>query len=606
MYRALLALLLAATAAPLAAFFAQPEGYNLAEYPQSGGVGGITWDPAGTDFYADHNGGIRRFDTSGGLFAGTPLFAAPAAIAPAPYASFDALAIDPNAPNDFYVSYSGNFSRMHKLTRTGADAATLVTSLDYSTNGDFVFGLVFVPDLATVPAPLRGQLVAAASQGFGGAAKLYIVDKTTLALTELADVGTTNGSGVVAADHEGGLYTTVPPLFGSFTGALLLKFASTDLAAAVGGTPVAASQASVLIDSAAAEWNISALSARREGGGTFLYYSTYEHSSVYRMSLATGESRRFIQGFGGVADGYLHFAQGGSIAFSSGADDFHPAGGGAVRMGVPFSVYTPGYGSYHSFFLFDPEPVNVAVATLAVTQAPGGVNHGVPFAVSLQALNSGGTPLLSSVGVVATVNGGGQLRGFTITSRPGDNLVVDGLVYTTPTLPETITITFSLAGNPGVSVTTPGIQVIAPADEIVVTGNPGDAARNAFFGVTVELRDAAGQLVQFGADSTREVSVRVSAGPGNLWGVTTVTATGGVARFDTLLLDAKGGYVLEFESPGLPVRTLNLGVADGGGGGSGGDDNGCAASGGGSPWALLLGVLALCGVASRLRRVVAR
>lgn len=592
------ALLLAA--GQLAAFFAQPAGFTINEYPQTSGSSSITWDPAGNDFYASNNGGIRRFNTGSSSYEATALFPAPANIPPAAYAFFDSMAIDPANPNEFYVSYSGNFSRMYKLTRTGPDAATLVTSLDYDTSGLFIYQLTFVPDLASVPVALRGRLVATGATGFGAPAKIWLIDKTTLAATELADVGTTDGSGPLTIDANGNFYTSRPPVFTSFTGVELVRFAAADIAAAVGGTPVAGTQTTVLLPGSANEWNITSLAVRNENGGTFLYYGTLEHASIKRHCLETGEVREFIHGFGGVSDGYGHYAQGGGLAFSSTADDFAPASGGATRLAIAFSVFTPGFASYRSIFVFAPEPVNIAVASLHVIAQPNAINNGVAFSLSLEARNSGGTALLSNVGVSLSATGAGELHGFTVVSGPGNALLLDGLVYT-GTPPETITITAQLSGVPGVFVTTTSINVIAPAANLVATA-PGDVKALSLFNLSVQVRDGSGAVIVGGPDSQRQVTLSLQSGPHVLLGGGTVNATNGVASFNNLAVGASGSYVLLVSSSGLPDYTLPLNVGSGSTPADKDKSDGTCTTGAGTNWYGLLGFVAVLGVALRLRR----
>ncbi|MCA8935195.1 MAG: hypothetical protein KDB68_03240 [Planctomycetes bacterium] len=608
--RFMMALLFIAAAAPVFAFYAQPAGYTLSEVPNTPS-GEIVWDPAtsATDFYAHSNGGLRRFDTAGGAFSSTLLFAEPGVIgAYGPY--FDALAIDPNSPNDFYVSYSGSYSRLHKLTRTGADSSTLVGSTEYSTNGEFIYQLEFVPDNANVPAALRGQLLAVAAVGFSGVSAIYVVDTTTLALTKIIDVTATQASGPFTVDEYGNVYAVVPTSYGTPTGALLYKFSAAGVAAALTSTPVQPSQGEVLIEASDNEWNIPAITAREENGSTFLYYSTQEHASVFRMCVQTGESKQFMQGFGGVADGYPAYAAGGgSIAFTSRTGDFNPAGGGSVRLAIPYSLSTVGYGSYRSVYFLDVEAVNTLVASLNIAQQPTAINAGVPFSVSLEALNGSSGTILSNVAVVASATGSGELHGFTVTSKPGNALVVDGLVYSTSTIPENITLTFSVSGNSGVNATTAVIPVIAPAAAIALVSPPSEGLTNSVMQVSVELQNASGQIVTGGTDSSREVSVALTSGPGNLWGVTTVAASNGVADFSVLLIDAAGSYTLEFTSPGLAPQTMNVTISAPTASTSSDDssDNGsCTAAGGsGAIWILLLALLVAGGVTRRLRRLAA-
>ena len=402
----------------------------------------------------------------------------------------------------------------------------------------------------------------------------------------------------------------MPTSYGTPTGALLYKFSAADVAAALTTTPVQPSQGEVLVSAGDNEWNIPAITAREENGSTFLYYSTQEHASVFRMCVQTGESKQFMQGFGGVADGYpAYSAGGGSIAFTSRTGDFNPAGGGSVRLAIPYSLSTVGYGSYRSVYFLDVEAVNTLVASLNITQQPTAINAGVPFSVSLEALNGSSGTILSNVAVVASATGSGELHGFTVTSKPGNALVVDGLVYSTSTIPENITLTFSVSGNSGVNATTAVIPVIAPAAAIALVSPPSEGLTNSVMQVSVELQNASGQIVTGGTDSSREVSVALTSGPGNLWGVTTVAASNGVADFSVLLIDAAGSYTLEFTSPGLAPQTMNVTISAPAASTPSDDssDNGsCAAAGGsGSVWMLLLALLVAGGVTRRLRRLAA-
>lgn len=608
LHRLVLATLLCATAGPLYAFFEQPAGYTRTEQVQSFGTGGPVWDPAtgAADFYAQHDGGLRRYDTVAGAFSTTLTFATP------PGRFFDSLAIDPTSPDDFYASYSsGTNSGIYKLQRTGPDAATQTLFVDYASPDIYIYRLAFIPDLPSVPANLRGQLIVAATPVSTFVAAIYLVNKTTLALTQIADVGTSNGNGPLAVDNDGNIYTVIPPSFLTFQPVVLLQYAAADISAAVTGTPVPASQANQLIPASAGAYNISAMAARDETGGRFLYYSTVQHASIFRMCLQTGESREFIKGFGGTSDGYSHSAQGGTLAFSSTADDFHPAGGGSVKLLVPFSVFTPGFGSYRSLFFFEPTAVNTNVVSLNVTQQPTGINSGLPFAITVQALDVASNPITAQVAVSVSANGNGELHGFTVTAGPGNALVIAGLAYTTATLPETITLTIELSGNSGISTTTASISVLPQATAVSVTTQPSGAFRNEFFPVTVELHGPSGELINQGPDATREVSVIVQSGPGAIWGQTTVQATGGIAQFNSLLIDAAGSYTLRFESDGLTPQTITLSVAapapiSGGDGNTDGDSSNCSTGGSGSPWPVVAALMALACVAARLRRVAGR
>src|SRR5690606_15457244 len=128
--------------------------------------------------------------------------------------------------------------------------------VDYAAPDIYIYRLAFIPDLPSVPVNLRGQLIVAATPAATFVAAIYLVDKTTLALTQIADLDTFNGNGPLAVDNDGNVYTVIPPTFLTFQPAVLLQFAAADISAAVTGTPVPASQANQLIPASAGAYNI--------------------------------------------------------------------------------------------------------------------------------------------------------------------------------------------------------------------------------------------------------------------------------------------------------------------------------------------------------------
>jgi uncharacterized protein (TIGR03382 family) len=611
--------LLLVAAGPLLAFFERPAGYNMEERIQSGGTGGITWDPApaATDFYASHDGGIRRYDTTLEDFAATRLFDAPTSVPPAGYAFFDSLAIDPANPDDFFVSYSGNFSRLYRLNRTGPDSATVVTELSYddqtSTDGLFISQLVFVPDLPTVPANLRGELIAAGAEGFGAPARIYHIDRTTLEATPIIEVGHSNGSGPTAVDADGNIYTAEPMGFGHAAASRAWRFDAAAVSAAVGGGPVATTaDGEVVIGENGDVWNITGLAVRDEDGARFAYFGTYERASIYRHALETGETRVFIQGYGGVTDGFLHFARSGSLSFSSSADEFAPASGGDVTLVVPYSVSTPGssWAAVHqALYFFTPEPVNSAVDSLVITDQPTAINDGQALSFSLQALNNSGSPLLSSVALRASLTTGvGELAGFTLVAGPGDAFDFSGLAYTGAAVPESITVRFEVSGAPGVFIDSAPIDVVAPATGLEVIEPTDELEDGKSFSIQVRVVDAGGNIVTGGQDASREVSVTLQSGSGTLYGGGAVQAVNGVATFSALLIEGAGPHTLEFHSNGLTPDASSLDIAErsGGGSSSSSDNGGCIVGGGGSAAVLFLLAAVLFGRRRFMRKGISR
>lgn len=596
MYRFFVFATLVAFALPLPAFFATPSGYDRSESvltPNSGG--NVVWDTAtgASDFYFWKDSGFRRFDVG----TNTPVTTAMIGL-PTGYFYFDGAVQNPANPDQFFVSFSDfSNSAMFLFTRTGPDSATETLMLPYNVTGQqiWVYDMRFIPDNPSVPANLRGKLVATgsdASGGFGGPSEVYLIDTTTLAYTRLADVGTTDGSGPIAVTSSGDVITVIPPAYPDLNGAAFVQFNASNLSSAVGGTPVAAANASVLFASSLNITNPGSLACRTESGQEVLYWSSSGHGSLYRADLASLQIDLFMEGFGpftGTSSGQYYGGSG--IAFKTRTADFTPFGGGTEPLAVTFSVSSSTTFSniYASVSVVTPSAVNVAVSALGIVEAPSDIHSGKAFAITVEALNTGGTPIMSDVAATVSLStGGGALLGVYTRTGPGTRVVFDDLVYDNANATETIVLTVTLAGAPSVSVNTGGIDVVRGLASIELFNKPNNIGQNVFFKVTARLRDSNGGLVKDGPDASSSIELVQISGPGTISGSLAGAADKGLLELSGLRADKQGKYRMELRnSDGSVTKSFEMNVVEQS---DDSDSNSCHASsaGTGALWALLL------------------
>lgn len=490
-----LLLVLAALCAPLAANYATPVGYDheIAALPLDGS-GGMMWDvPGGAaagDLYLWHNSALRRFDTGTSTIGSTAILGAPAASPN--FWFFDAARIDPAAPTALFVSfstYAPAYSKLQRFTRTGADSVTAGAALDYvgytavnstatAAEDIAIYRMRFFPNTAAVPLALRGKLLIAGGDtapGLGlGAARLWLADTTTLALTEIATVQAVGASGPVAIAENGDVFCVIPPANFNPDGVAVVRFAATALANAVTtNTPLAPTAANTVIAATENLPNINALVAMTENGNQMLLYSQRDTGTLVRRSVATGGFAVFAQGSGPVGPNYWGGA--GSVDLQDG--DFSPFGGGSARMAVLFttsstlSVPFPYSEVVSQIHLFDPSAVVSTVVSLTVKTQPSATANNQTFGVVVEARNGSGAVMTGvQVAIEASVaTGTGTLTGLTTVTGDGAGVNLNQLRYVeTGALPQTFTLEFKLAGT-SIVVNSATITVTATAGG----GGPG-------------------------------------------------------------------------------------------------------------------------------------
>lgn len=494
--------MLAVAATALSAHYAQPPGYSQGILPLTlGGTGSLVWDVTGGqapgECYIWNDGDFRRLDPAAGTIAPGGLFGG----LPGGQDSFDYAAIDPGNPDDVYASFSTftpAASTIYVYTRTGPDAATQGASQSYSSytaanttaaspEDIAIFRMRFIPDIPSVPASLRGVLLAAGADtapGLGlGPVKLWAVntDSTSanyLELTELATILDPGANGTITVDADGNFYTVVG--FGSPVN--VVRYDAGDLADALAGTisPLQTTDAVTVIDPSDGVSAISAMAVRDEESVKYMYHAESNTGSIYRRNLETGVSRLWAQGFGPV-DQFNYWGGASSLEFESLTDEFRPNSGGTTRLGVTFAIGAANtipfqFGSIVSeFHVFEPFAANTLVNALSLSQSPGTVARGGEFTLTVEALNASGSPITSNVSVeVSLASGTGTLHGFLVHTGPGDSLVIEGLFYDSAgTGDESITLDVGVVGG---GVSTPVNLTVV--DSLSGGGGGGDGADN--------------------------------------------------------------------------------------------------------------------------------
>jgi autotransporter-associated beta strand protein len=197
-----------------------------------------------------------------------------------------------------------------------------------------------------------------------------------------------------------------------------------------------------------------------------------------------------------------------------------PYAGGAGGLGQITLTYTP-----------------PSTGKLVVTTVPGSATAGSDFSVTVQAQDSGGSPLnvTQDTSVSLAASGTGTLSGNTAIIPSGQNSVTLNSAQYTKAEAVTFTASRTSGDQLDTSVASASVTVdSAAASQIVFTTQPSASTPlNTPFATqpVVQIRDAFGNLVTTGGDATANVSLTLTTGTGTLGGTTSINAVGGVADF---------------------------------------------------------------------------
>ncbi len=455
-------------------FASTTPGYEVAQYnvPFAGPIsfslpGGAGWDPSGSDFYYYDSAAeaIRRFDTGTGTPAATALFNVPNPVF-GPYV--DSLAFDPFVTTDLYAIESGA-QVIHKLRRSGLDTLNAA----YATGG-----VLTGPQYAFYPFDLEfdafGRLFCIGSSG-GSISGVFIIDKTTLAATQVVDINSPAGapfSGPIAFDAMGNLHIGLPPAtFGALSPLRIVRFDKADLDVAVnssGATVLAMNDGTMVVDALDGFPAGGSLAFRTENGQQVLYFAGYT-GDVYRSVLATRAFTVFAFG-DAPAPNTENFHT--ALAVESRAGDYRPYSGDATRMLVSMATRD---GSFvvqnHALCVLACAGAPSGINSLALTDAPTAMANGVTYRFEVELRDATDTLVTTDAGISVQILSGSGILGGTLYGVAYNGVAVfDDLVLTGGN--GSVILRFSLAGT----------AVVADSAVINVSGGNGGSGSGSLKG----------------------------------------------------------------------------------------------------------------------------
>ncbi len=295
--------------------------------------------------------------------------------------------------------------------------------------------------------------------------------------------------------------------------------------------------------------------------------------TTFAVPTAKADPTRITSG----PDGNIWFAEGGAgqigtISVATHAVTEYPIPyGNAHPMGITA-------GPDGNIWYTDTTDVSIGVATvnqtpitqLVVTQQPpSSVTAGSGFGLTVQAEDSSGNLITSFDGTVTVglaSNTLGTSLGGTVTVAASSGVATfSGLTLTKAASGYTLYV----SGSGPIPTTTSAINVSpAAATQLVITQQPPSSVQvSTPFSMQASIEDAYGNVVTTAAGT---VSVTFASNPtgATLGGTTSVTASGGVARFTNLTINKTGsGYTLRVSSTGLtsatshPIQVTRSGAA---------------------------------------------
>ncbi|HVC87411.1 MAG TPA: Ig-like domain-containing protein [Gaiellaceae bacterium] len=270
-------------------------------------------------------------------------------------------------------------------------------------------------------------------------------------------------------------------------------------------------------------------------------------SATVNSSVTTAPAAR-------VTDAYGNPVAGASVTFAV-------ASGGGSATGLTQTTDASGVATVGSWTLGTAAGTNTLTATsgslagspvtFTATGTAGNVDHLVlsPAAVSITA---GNTQTYTVEGRDVYNNSLGDVTSSTTLSVDGNPCT--GAVCAAGSM-GSHTVTGSMLGAVGTATMT--VSAGAPAQLVFVTPNSTNLALGATRAFTVAVEDAQGDVLT--TDNSTAVTYAVSAGPGNLAGLGTVSASAGTAA-DTVTASTAGQVTLTASATGLTAASVTFTV----------------------------------------------
>jgi hypothetical protein len=185
-----------------------------------------------------------------------------------------------------------------------------------------------------------------------------------------------------------------------------------------------------------------------------------------------------------------------------------------------------------------------ASASALVFTAPATVQAGVPFTITVQAVDPFGQTAVGYTGTVHFAASNGAMANYAFTPTDGGQHTFNNLVLR---LAGTLTVTGTDTADGSVTGSTSFTVTPAAADHLVFLAPPSDtvAGQTISPAVMVAVVDQFGNIETGDNSDTVTLSLGTNPGGGTLSGTLTVTVVEGIATFSDLSIDQAGvGYTL--------------------------------------------------------------
>ena len=162
-----------------------------------------------------------------------------------------------------------------------------------------------------------------------------------------------------------------------------------------------------------------------------------------------------------------------------------------------------------------------------VTDAGGNPISGTTVTFTAPASGASGTFRASTNGGTCLASGGSAVASCKATT--GSNGLASSLTYTANATAGSYNVAVTATGTTPSPLNFPETNLPGPASKIVLSGSTGNLTAGATRVITATIEDANGNTVTTGSDSSLSVTFSQTSGSGTVTGLTSETASGGIA-----------------------------------------------------------------------------
>ena len=236
-----------------------------------------------------------------------------------------------------------------------------------------------------------------------------------------------------------------------------------------------------------------------------------------------------VSASGGIATDTVTGGLAGSVSIGASAT---AAGGGISQVSpVTFTVVA---GSASTIAISSGASQTASISTAfanplvaLVTDAGGNPISGTSVTFTAPGSGASGTFRATSNGSTCLSSGGSPVASCKATT--GSNGLASSLTYTANATAGTYSVAATASGTTPSPLDFPETNLPGPATKIALSGSTSSLTAGATRVITATIQDASGNTVTTGSDSSLSVTFAKTAGSGTVTGLTSVSASGGIA-----------------------------------------------------------------------------